>query len=209
MRPLSLKVDSKRLPVSTQGEYLQYAESVHNISTILWSPSPRAGGNLFASSSENNAMWRLNSSGRVTSVFPCSNSYLWAISTAVWVRLTSTGPPLKGVTPNHGLHLVHSRIRSSFVDDLSLIQVFACWRVPNSKVSIWTFWPSRVPFSQSILGLKALNHGYPKRSQSRPRLVTKNRCRSFLLPLVTSKLQAWVIVPCRLRVPSTLNAWRE
>ena len=33
MRPLSLKVDSKRLPVSTQGEYLQYAESVHNIYT--------------------------------------------------------------------------------------------------------------------------------------------------------------------------------
>ena len=30
MRPLSLKVDSKRLPVTTQGEYLQYAESVRN-----------------------------------------------------------------------------------------------------------------------------------------------------------------------------------
>ena len=31
MRPLSLKVDSKRLPVSTQGEYLQYTESVCNM----------------------------------------------------------------------------------------------------------------------------------------------------------------------------------
>ena len=30
MRPLPLKVDSKRLPVTTQGEYLQYAESVRN-----------------------------------------------------------------------------------------------------------------------------------------------------------------------------------
>ena len=36
MRPLSLKVDSKHLPVTTQGEYLQYAESVHNINSI-WS----------------------------------------------------------------------------------------------------------------------------------------------------------------------------
>ena len=33
MRPLSLKVDSKRLPVTTQGEYLQYAESVRNTTT--------------------------------------------------------------------------------------------------------------------------------------------------------------------------------
>ena len=31
MRPLSLKVDSKHLPVTTQGEYLQYAESVRNM----------------------------------------------------------------------------------------------------------------------------------------------------------------------------------
>ena len=37
MRPLSLKVDSKRLPVTTQGEYLQYAESVRN----SCAPDPR------------------------------------------------------------------------------------------------------------------------------------------------------------------------
>jgi len=31
VQPLSLKVDSKRLPVSTQGKYLQYTESVRNM----------------------------------------------------------------------------------------------------------------------------------------------------------------------------------
>ena len=35
MRPLSLKVDSKRLPVTTQGEYLQYAESVRNTPCLV------------------------------------------------------------------------------------------------------------------------------------------------------------------------------
>jgi len=144
---------------------------------ILWSPSLQAGGNLFASSSENNALWHLNSSRRATSFFPCSVAYLWAISTAVWVRLTSTRPPFvsKGVTPNHGAHLVCCalRIRSLLTGTLFLTYILAHWRVPNNRVSIWTFGPSRVPFSQSISGLKALNHGYPKRSQSQPR---------FLLP---------------------------
>ena len=39
MRPLSLKVDSKCLPVTTQGEYLQHAESVRNIAcpNCVWS----------------------------------------------------------------------------------------------------------------------------------------------------------------------------
>ena len=36
MQPLSLKVDSKRLPVTTQGEYLQYAESVCNTNANPW-----------------------------------------------------------------------------------------------------------------------------------------------------------------------------
>jgi len=35
MRPLLLKVDSKCLPISTQGKYLQYTESVLNIATPL------------------------------------------------------------------------------------------------------------------------------------------------------------------------------
>jgi len=51
----------------------------------------------------------------MTSSFPCSDAYLWAISTDVWVRLISTGPSFisEGVTPDHRVHRCASRMRSS------------------------------------------------------------------------------------------------
>src|SRR5260221_10421015 len=55
-------------------------------SSILWSQD-LDGGNFFASSSENKALWRLNSSGSLISSLPCSCAYLCAISVALWVRL--------------------------------------------------------------------------------------------------------------------------
>src|SRR5260221_7652843 len=55
-------------------------------SSILWSQD-LDGGNFFASSSENKASWRLNSSGSLISSLPCSCAYLCAISVALWVRL--------------------------------------------------------------------------------------------------------------------------
>src|SRR5258708_1880723 len=56
------------------------------VSSILWSHD-RDGGNFFASSSENKALWCLNSSGSLTSSLACSCAYLCAISVALWVQL--------------------------------------------------------------------------------------------------------------------------
>src|SRR5712691_6021029 len=141
-------------------------------SSILWSQD-LDGGNFFASSSENKASWRLNSSGSLISSLPCSCAYLCAISVALCVRLISTRPPFvsSGVPPDHGMHVrLTSRMRSSL--SFSLIQPLMRWSLPRSRVSICSLGPFSSAFIQSISGLKVLNQGYPRMNLYFPRLVT-------------------------------------
>ncbi len=157
-------------------------------STTLWSPSPLDGGNLLASSLENRAIWCLNSSGRVTLVALCSSVYLWAISAAVWVylsshfslymwsisaaivHLTSTRPhPISGaVTLDHGLH---SALAIDAVCRFLSSQFVTLWAVARWVVSIPILGPWSLAFSQLMSGVKEQNQGYPRIKLSFPRLV--------------------------------------
>ena len=68
--------------------------------------------------------------------------------------------------------------------------------------------PCREFVVQSMVGLKVLNHGCPRITRSRPRLVTKNRDREVFFPHRVQRSQYWVMVPTWFGVPSTFRTRR-
>src|ERR1700761_8730993 len=64
------------------------------------------------------------------------------------------------------------------------------------------------PFVQLNWGSKVVSHGYPRIRSSFPRLVTRNRIVTSLVPVLTERSTYFVSIPAWLLVPSMFHILR-